>query len=267
MEKKEKSISLAAGILLMVLSAPWAAWATGPRLTSQLFEPEGTIKIVAYEYPPLTTFEMPSMGLCSEIIREAFAAAGVAVTIENQVVRNLAVYSLIQDNSVAMIGAESDFSEDEQKQLIFMPCYTMTGRYFYYRPNHTKELKWQGKLDNLNGFTYGALTGEDVTAYKKAGIKIVRGDLVSLFKMLRDEKIDFLSVADLCGEWLVKKNFAKEKNDFAKMAVLSWQAPFSIIFNKKHPRCKEISTAFAEGFDKIKQNGKYVEIIEKYRKN
>ena len=268
MERKVKGLYIAVwtGILLMALTAPRETGATGPRLTPKLFESEETIKIFVYEYPPLTTFEMPNMGLCSEIIQEAFKEAGVKVTIENQVVKSLAKYSLIQDNAAAMIGEKSDFSEDELKQLVFMPCYIMTGVYFYYKPRHNKELRWYGKLDNLKGYTYGALEGEDATTYEKAGIKTVKGGILSLFKMLQAKKIDFLGVADIRGEWFVKKHFSKEINNFAKMKVPVWEAPFSIIFNKKHARSKGISKAFTEGFHKIKQNGKYIEILEKYGK-
>jgi len=270
MESKVKGlyIVLWIGILLMALTAPRETGATGPRLTPELFESEETIKIFIYEYPPLTTFEMPNKGLCSEIVLGAFKEAGVKVKIENQVVKSLAMYSLLQDNEAAMIGEKSDFSEDELKQLVFMPCYIMKGVYLYYKPRHNKELRWYGKLDNLKGYTYGALEGEDVTTYEKAGIKIktVKGGILSLFKMLQAKKIDFLGVADIRGEWFVKKHFQKEENNFAKMKVPVWEAPFSIIFNKKHARSKEISKAFTEGFHKIKQNGKYIEILEKYGK-
>ena len=265
MKRKFNFLDVIMGILIVVLGAPWVTWATGPRLTPQLFEPEATIKIFFYEYPPLTTFEMTNMGICSEIIQEAFTAAGVTVTLENQVVKPLAVYSLIQENAAAMIGMQNDFSDDELKQLVLMPCYTMRGRFFYYKPNHKKELDWYGKLENLKGYTYGALVGEDLTIYKKAGIKTltVTGDLPALFSNLKDGKIDFLSMADIRGEWFLQKYFPDEKEDFGKMQALSWEAPFSIIFNKKHLRFKELSTAFSKGFKIIKQNGRYDEIIEK----
>nr|WP_320189878.1 ABC transporter substrate-binding protein [uncultured Desulfobacter sp.] len=256
------AISMLSVILLVSLNT---VWATGPRLTPQLFESEGTTKIVIYEYPPLTTFDMPNMGLCPEIIQAAFLAAGVAVMVENQVVKSLAVYSLIQDNSAAMVGEESDFTKDQLKQLKVVPCYIMEGRYFYYRPNHKTGLGWDGQLDRLKGYTYGALAGEDATAYEHAGIKTVTGDnLASLFTMLRDGKIDFLAVDDTCGEWFIRKHFSEEKNDFAKMAGSPWKTPFSIIFNQKHPRYEEIFQSFTKGFQIIKQSGKYSELIEKY---
>lgn len=255
-----------AGILLMVLTWPRATGATGPRLTPKLFESDDTIKIFVYEYPPLTSFEMPNMGLCSEIVVAAFKEAGVQVTIENQVVKNLAIYSLIQDNEAAMIGDKNDFSEEQLKQLVLMPCFIMRGAYFYYKPKHRKELTWSGKLDNLKGYTYGALIGEDVTIYEKAGIPTVTGEIASLFKLLKAEKIDFLGVADIRGEWFINKYYQKEKNDFAKMKGLAWEAPFSIIFNKKNARSQEISRAFAEGFQQIQKNGNYEELLEKYGK-
>ncbi|WP_320041816.1 hypothetical protein [uncultured Desulfobacter sp.] len=175
--------SMLLAILLVFLNT---VWATGPRLTPQLFEAEGTTKIVIYEYPPLTTFDIPDMGLCPEIIQAAFLAAGVPVTVENQVVKSLAVYSLIQDNSAAMLGVESDFTKEQLKQLKVVPCYIMEGRYFYCRPNHKKGLGWDGQSDSLKGYTYGALAGEDTTAYEHAGIKTVTGDdFVSLFTVYR----------------------------------------------------------------------------------
>lgn len=257
------AISMIVSLLLVALGP---VWATGPRLTPQLFELDGTIKLVIYEYPPLTTFDMPNMGLCPEIIQAAFSAAGVAVTVENQVVKSLAVYSLVQDNSAAMLGVESDFTKDQLKQLNVVPCYIMTGRYFYYRPNHKKGLVWNGQLDSLKGYTYGVLAGEDATAYEHAGIKTVTANnLVSLFTMLRAGTIDFLAADEIRGEWFIRKHLSKEKNNLAKMAGSSWKRPFSIVFNQKHPKYQEIFQSFSKGFQIIKRNGKYFELIKKYR--
>lgn len=263
MRKRIKAL-VVVSILLVILADSRIAEATGPRFTPQMFEDEDKIQIVAYEYPPLTTLEIASMGLVTEVVQASFKEADMEVTIEIQVLKDLAKYYLLQDNAIAMMGQKQDFSEEEQKQLVIIPCCIMTGYYFYYKPAH-KDLQWGGKPENLKGYTYGALKDEDVKDYEKTGIKIVRADdIISLIKKLHAKEIDFMSASEVVGGWLIKENFPKETDNFVRMKTPAWGSAFSIIFNKTHPRAEEVRNAFIRGFEAIRKSRGYLQILEKY---
>ncbi|MBW2607601.1 MAG: transporter substrate-binding domain-containing protein [Deltaproteobacteria bacterium] len=262
--KKIFVISWACILLMLIgLTTSGAIGATGPRITPGLLSLE-KLEIFAYEYPPLATIAMSGGGLYAEIVLEALNEEKVESIITILPVRSLVKYNLIQDTAIAILGQGWNFSEEQRKQLIVIPFCIITGEYVYYRSAHRQELTWEGKLDNLKGYTYGAQKGEDVTAYEKAGIGVVYGNSVSLFKKLKAREIDFLSTPNICKEWLIKKYFPGESNNFATMKIPAWEAPSAILFNKKHPEGESVAKKFMEGFEKIKQNGKYIEILEKY---
>ena len=250
-------------LMLIGLTTSGAIGATGPRITPGLLSLD-KLDIFAYEYPPLATMDMPGGGLYVEIVQEALKKEEVESVITILPVKSLVKYNLVHDTAVAILGQGWSFSEEQRKQLIVIPFCIMTGEYVYYRPVHRQALPWEGKLNNLKGYIYGAQKGEDITAYEKAGIRVVYGNIVSLFKKLKAKEIDFLSAPNICKEWLIKKYFPGESNNFATMKIPAWEAPCAIIFNKKHPKGESVARKFMQGFEKIKQNGKYIEILEKY---
>lgn len=260
---KKMLVITCAGILLTGLATSGAIGVTGPRITPGLLSLE-KLEIFAYEYPPLATMDMEGGGLYAEIVQEALNEEDVESVITILPVRSLVKYNLVHDSAIAILGQGWSFSEEQRKQLIVIPFCIITGEYVYYRSAHRQVLPWEGKLDNLKGYTYGAQKGEDVTAYEKAGIRVVYGNCVTLFKKLKAKEIDFLSAPNICKEWLIKKYFPDESNNFATMRVPAWEAPCVILFNKKHPEGETVAGKFTAGFEKIKQNGKYIEILEKY---
>ena len=252
-----------AAILLSGLPILKAVGASEPRITPNLLSPE-KLELFAYEYPPLATMDMHSGGLYPEIVQAALKNKNIEAAITILPVRSLVKYNLMHDDAIAIIGEDWNFSDEERKQVIAIPFCTITGSYYYYRPAHKRELTWDGNLDNLKGYTYGAQKGEDVAAYKKAGILVTFGKIIPLFKKLKSRKIDFLSAPNISKEWIVGSYFSGEKNNFLSIKISYWDASSSVFFNKNNHEGEAVAKKFRQGLKKIMQDGSYIDILEKY---
>jgi ABC-type amino acid transport substrate-binding protein len=264
MKKGMKSLCyFLAIILLSWITINEVASATEPRITPGLLSPE-RLEIFTYENPPLASMDMPSGGLYPEIIQAALNKENVKATVTILPVRSLVKYNLIQDNAIAIIGDGWNFSEEERKRLIFIPFCIINGGYYYYRPAHKQELSLDGNISKLKGLTYGAQEGEDVTAFKEAGLSVRFGSVLSHYKKLKGKEIDFLSAPGLSAEWIVSKHYSGEKNNYLLIKNSSWEASSPIIFNTNNIEAKTVSRKLREGLIKIKLDGTYINILEKY---
>lgn len=249
-------------ILLISLMIPLSVMATGPRVTAHLLS-QGA-EIYALDFPPFISTEIVGGGFDAEIINAALKAADIDAVITALPLGNMVKYYLTQENAIAVLGHNLSFSAKQKKDLIFIPVSVTSERYFYYRPVQKSTLSWNGKLKKLKGYTYGAYKGEDVAAYKDAGINIDIGRHRSLLKKLKSKKIDFIRLPDLTAEWMIDKYFPKEKANFARMETAIGEKPTFIIFNKKHPDGKTMAKKFSAGLSKIINDGSYMAIVEKY---
>jgi len=241
---------------------------TAPRFGPKLLKPEeGAIKIFAYQYPPLIDAQSPGMGALVNIVQAAFEEVGIEVQVEILPIKSIAKRSVLYENGVAMLGEAYLFSEAEMGKLAAVPCYRMTGVYYYYLPAHKEGINWDGDLNRLKGYTYGALTGEDVSLYKKAGVKVVFGDLKSLLRKLKSKEIDFLSASEIVGRQNIQKLYPDEISNFSRMKAPAWTSTFSLFFNKRHPQAERLIKAYTEGLDRVKQSGKYGRIMNLYQED
>jgi polar amino acid transport system substrate-binding protein len=263
MKKGMKGFYYYLGSILLLLVINKAVIATQPRITPGLLSPE-ILELFAYEYPPLASIEISSSGLYPEIIQAALNKENIKATITILPIKSLVNYYLLQDNAVAIIGNGWEFTEEERKQLIIIPFYILNGGYYYYGPAHKQELTLDGNLSNLKGYTYGAQKGDDVSAFEESGISISFGNILTLYKKLKDRKIDFLSAPGLSKEWVVSQYLSSEKNNYLFVKGSSWEVSSSIIFNKQNNKAEAVARMFSRGLKKIKQDGTYFNILEKY---
>ena len=249
--------------LLISLMSPASVMATGPRVTAHIFTP-GT-EIYALDFPPFISTEVVEGGLDAEIINAALKAADIDAAIRALPLGNMVKYYLTQENAIVVLGRHHlSFSAKQKKDLIFIPVSVTSESYFYYKPAQKLALSWNGKLKNLKGNTYGAHKGEDVVAYKDAGINIDFGKPHTLLKKLKSKKIDFIKLPELTAEWMIDKYFPEEKANFTQMETSIGEKPTFIVFSKNHPDGEAMAKKFSAGLSKIINNGSYMAILEKY---
>lgn len=250
-------------LLLGALLFSTSALATGPRITHSLFSPE-TGEIYAVDLPPLFSMEAPQGGLVAEIAATALSAAGIDASISILPLQKMVKYYLLQENAIAALGNNLGFSADEKKDLIFIPVFVAELKYFYYKPANKITGKWNGELNNLKGSRYGALEGEELSAYRNAGIQVEEGRPLPLLKSLKAGKVDFIGLPGLTAAWLINKNFPNEKDSFSAMQPVAGEMPIYIIFNKKHPKGEAAARKFSAALASMLDDGRYLKILEKH---
>lgn len=251
------------GLFLGTLLFSTPALATGPRITHSLLSPE-TREIYAVESPPLISMEVAQNGVVSEIVATALSVAGIDAAISTLPLQKMVKYYLLQENAIAVLGSNLDFSADEKKNLIFIPVFVTELKYFYYKPANKIADKWNGELKNLKGSSYGALEGEEVSTYQNAGIQVEEGRALPLLKSLQAGKVDFIGLTGLTAAWLINKHFPKEKDNFGTMQPAAGELPIYLIFNKKHPKGEAAAAKFSGALANMLDDGRYLQILEKH---
>ena len=252
--------------ILVMLLLNMQLMATGPRITQNLISPDKK-EIFALDIPPFISTEVKYDGFVSELVNAAFEQAGIEVVITTLPLQSMVKYYLNQEDAFAILGRHLGVSDKEKKSLIAIPIYMAKESYFYYKPLQKNTPVYKNKLSNLKGLTYGASKGEDIKAYKKAGIKVKKARTLSLFKKLQSGKIDFISVPTLSAEWFINNKFAQHKKEFDSMAESSKSVDILLYFNLNHKAGKKSAEGFKKGLLSIIKNGTYAKILSKYIKD
>ena len=262
-----KNISFALALLfLLTLMLPVTASATGPRVTKALFGVDKT-EIHVLDFPPFLSNEVADGGPFSEIVNQALQEAGIDAVISTHPVQRIVRYYLLQENALAVMGWHLNFSSKAKEGLIFLPVAVMVEKFYYYKPFFLNGLNWNGKLTSLKGKTYAANKGEDVAAYKAAGITVKYARTVGLLKMIAAGKADFTAIPALTADWLIAKYMSAEKANFAVMDRPAGDNVFYMIFNKRHPQGEASAAAFRKALSGMVNDGRYAKIMKKHLGN
>ena len=253
-------------LFVLAILLPASASATGPRVTKALFAIDKA-EIHTLDFPPFLSTELPEGGPYYEIVSKALEKAQIDAVISIHPLQRMVRYYLLQENALAVMGRHMSFSSEEKQGLIFIPIAVLTEKYYYYKPSFPQGLNWDGTLASLKGKTYGAHKGEDVSAYKAAGIDVKSDKPFSLLKMLASKDADFAAFPLLNAEWLLNKFLQAEKANFAATDQAAGEAVFYMIFNKQHPQGEASAAAFKTALRAMVNDGRYAQIMEKHLGN
>ena len=262
MTSKQNLFTLMLLSLLSLLIATTAS-ATGPRVTKALFAIDKD-QIHALDFPPFLSTEVKDGGPFSEIVSTALQQAGIDAVITTHPVQRMVKYYLLQEQALAVMGRHLNFSSEARKDLIFIPISVMEEKFYYYKPAYPNGLNWSGKLESLQGKTYGAHKGEDVAAFKAAGISVKEGRTISLLKMIAKGQVDFAAIPALTADWLLAKFLASEKDNFAAMPTPAGADVMYVIFNRKHPQGSASAAKFRKAVTGMVDDGSYAEIMKRH---
>jgi len=248
-------------LVAIVLVWPEAALATGPRVTKSLFSADKS-EIHTIDFPPYVSTEVTDGGAVSEIVRTALKVAGIEAVITTHPLTGMVRYYLLQEHALAVMGRHLQFSDEQKKNLIFIPLMVMEEAYFYYKPLHPDGLKMD--TDSLKQMTYGAHRGEDVSRHEKAGTTVKYAATMTLLKLLKSGEVDYVAVPALSEEWLVDRYMADEKGNFARLAETAGNETLYMIFNRKHAGGEAAAQGFRKALADIIQDGTYGRILDKH---
>lgn len=250
------------GLSVALLCLSTSAQATGPRVTSSLFEAPVN-EIFALDFPLVLSADAPEGGLAAAIIKAAFKAENVENTITPLPLQTMLSYYLNEENALAVVGEDLNFSASEAKNVILVPVLNLKESYFYYRPKH-QTLEWKGNLAAFKGLTLGIHKSDvsNMGAYQKAGIKVEQERLDVRLKALIESKIDVLRDTNVAVDVTLKKDFAAQQQNIIQLEPNAGEALISVAFNKKNPQGAALAKQFQQGLAKLIASGEYKNILK-----
>jgi len=248
---------------MLLICLAMIAHATGPRIKQDLFTANANT-IHALDFPPFVSADLADGGMAIELVHAVLQAQKIDAAINTLPVAKMLKYYLFQDKALAAIGNNLGFSAEQQKDLIVIPLLTLKEYLYCYQAKYPQGLPWKGDLKTLTGMTYGAATEAPTARFEQAGIKIERGQILSLLEKLKVGKIDFLANSELAINWYLDRNLATEKAQFIRLEPALGQETLTIVFNKKHPQGETLAQKFKEGLAALKANGQYKALLQKH---
>ena len=223
---------------------------------------EQTIRITNGEWQPFMSEHVPHNGMVSHIITEAFALVGIDV--EYGFFPWKRAYDLAKKGSWDGSAAWRDAEERRANFLYSEPVTETTWAYFHLK---SSPFDWT-TIDDLKSLKIGATLQYDYGAeFDKAEaegrIKTERvaSDELSLKKLLKG-RIDIFVGEPLVTYAQIRDNFSEEE---AAMFTHNPQTfdpnSLHLVFSRQVETSEQMRDKFNEGLQKLKETGRYDEII------
>lgn len=253
------------GLSIVFFFLSSAAQATGPRVTSSLFEPPVN-EIFALDFPVVLSSESIEGGVAAAIIKAAFKIENVENTITPLPLKTMISYYLNEENALAIVGHDLNLTATETKNVMLIPILSLKESYFYYRPKH-ENLAWSGNLAAFKGLILGVHKNDISEPYQKSGISTEQDRLEARINGLISGKIDLTRESDLTMNAALKKNFSEQQKNIIRLEPKAGDAIIYIAFNKKNPKGAALAKSFQNGLAKLIASHEYDEILKKYTEN
>lgn len=220
---------------------------------------EQIVEFGSSETPPFWSAHLPENGMAGEILHAMSSEADV-----KSVIKFIPLKRIRKDLINNHVGNPDNFAGQTFSAII--PIAVFRGAFFYYRPNHTKEIIYRG-LDDIKGYRLGVMRGTliDIPFFDSKGINVEQSNSEdSLLKKLKYGRIDLCSMIKLSGIFKINKLFPKDAGNFVHFEIKGSISPVTIMIDKNYPGGKELGKKYCKGLQIIIENGKYNKIIEKY---
>lgn len=226
---------------------------------------EEIIQISNGEWPPYTSEKLRDFGLYSHIVSKAFALENISV--EYRFFPWARSYRYVEKGvfDASLTWAPTP---DKKKQVIFSDPVFMHKKVFF----HLKSTSFDWKtINDLKAFSIGATSdytyGSEFDTFAKEGslqVEYVSNDIQNFRRLLSNRIQIFPSDIDV-GFDLINTYFTPEQAELFTYHPLPVQETYTcVIFTKKNPqRSYYLMTKFNEGLKKLKQSGKYNEMIKR----
>ncbi|MBF0495656.1 MAG: transporter substrate-binding domain-containing protein [Deltaproteobacteria bacterium] len=239
-------------IILMLLVL---LWNSGAGIAAD----QEIIEFGSSETPPLWSPALPEDGMAGEILHTISREINV-----RSIIRYIPIKRLRKDLKHNHLGDPENFAGQEFSSFIVIAVFRSS--FFYYRPNHPQGITYR-TLADLKGYTLGVMRGalEDRSYFEKLGIKVEESNSeISLFKKLKNGRIDLCAVIEVSGIFTINKLFPLDAHNFERIEIARSVQPLAIMFDKDYPGGGGLGKKYEAGLDKIISDGNYRQILEKY---
>lgn len=225
------------------------------------------ITLTAFDYPPYMDESLPGKGLFCELVSEAYQAVGYDVSFTFYPLKRSTQY-VIDGKALAQLGTEWNFPEDARKNDV------QSVPLFYYRVVgfHLKD-KFNAisfkTLKDLKGYRLGVIRGSSDAAilmgHPDLNLKIEHATTMEqMFKIVNAGRNDIGFAVELSGLTFIAKHYPNEQERWVMTEDAIQGIIADVVFSKKYPDVEKYLNAFQEGIQRIRDNGTYLRIFEKY---
>ena len=218
------------------------------------------IQLEANESPPFWSKNMPSNGMCGEILQAMSELAGLQSTITFKPLNRL-----IDDTENNDLG-NPDFYLQQNDFASIIPIAIYQSAFYYYKPNHQAEIVLRSWAD-LKQYKIGILKGTviDREAFEQQGITFETSyNQESIFKKLKLGRIDLALEIDLVAHQTLYKLYPGHENDFFVINLPNSISPIAIMLNENQPQAKILGAKYKKALAELIESGDYQKIIRKY---
>lgn len=230
--------------------------------SSALAQAEEIIRLTTGKWQPFTSKSVPHYGVASHIVTEAFALVGVEV--EYGFFPWKRAMKLARDGKW---GGSIIWYDTEERRADFLysdPIVPATQAFFHLK---SYQFDWDGfesladlRVGGTSEYSYGA----EFDAAEQAGVFLTYraiSDEVGLTNLLKG-RIDVFPGELLVTYEQIRDTFSKEDATlFTHHPKHISKAPLHLLLSKKAPESDEMHDRFNEGLKRLKESGKYDEII------
>ena len=224
-----------------------------------LFASEQVVEFGSSETPPFWSAHMPDDGMAGEMLHAISKEIGV-----KSVIKYFPLKRIRQDLTSNHVGNPEIFAG--QEFIAIIPIAFFRVAFFYYKPNHEKEIIYRG-LDDIKGYTLGVIRGtlDDISFFYKKGIKVEESiSEDSLIQKLKYRRIDLCCMVKLSGIYKINKIFPNDAGNFVHFDIKETVSPITIMIDQNYPDGRKLGKKYDNGLKIIIENGKYNKILEKY---
>lgn len=225
------------------------------------FGKKSSIRIVANEWPPYTSSHIDKGGLVIELVTAAMAEEGIQVSFS--ILPWARAMASVESTNADVIAAWD--SAERREKFNYSESFLVNRMVFVKRLNE-EDIRWQ-TLEDLEPYTFVLMRGavneeqfDQATTLKK---NYVTEEETALTMVARG-RVDMTVRDQGMVEYLIKTKPEQFAGKLSFVAKELSNSPLHLIVSKQHPKGAEILQRFNRGITKIKANGRYQQLLEKY---
>lgn len=242
------------------------AIASGLTMAASLQAADRQLEVITFTYPPVMgESSLSKEGILVELVRAAFAAEGVGITVRYLPVRR-AIEQISSNESLAYIGVKNTFDAEVQAHIQEYPFFVSRFLLFYRNDRFPKGFGYQ-KLSDLKNYRIGVLGGGITDVVGKANKLNVDpvNTLELVFKKLDEGRDDIGVASEFSIELILHDLFKDRASEYAINKELPFHSINSVLLlNNRHPDFAYFEAKLKAGMKKIAANGQWQQILEKF---
>ncbi|WP_375749842.1 substrate-binding periplasmic protein [Vibrio sp. HN007] len=221
-----------------------------------------SIRLSLGEWKPYISESMPDYGTFTQIVTESFALSGISVEYSFYPWKR-AVY-LAREGLVDGVIAIAHSKEREDEFLFSKDPILIGERVFFHMKDYPFHWNDMEDLKDIPiGGTFEYFYGEEFAQAEAAGkiqVDRVNSDLQNLQKLLAG-RIKVFPITREIGQYIIKTDLSENKGKFTFNEKPLITTAFYIVLPKKSKSSEELISLFNSGFTKLKQSGRYQELL------